>query len=231
MSIRTFILILLILTVFSCKKETIIPNQQTTFDFSYFPLTEGHTVVMKVTDINIDAPSEVYDTSIYFYKYKIDSAYTDLEGDTAFYLIREKYLDLTGFVDETDVWSAKLKNNEAIVTEENISFIKIKFPVQKNQYWNGNKYNNLDFKDFTITNISSDTVINTLSFDKVITIIQEADSSLIHKKIIEEKYAKNIGLIYKCHKDINSQSIIPNIPIESRITRGTIHIEEIFNSQ
>jgi len=59
-------------------------------------------------------------------------------------------------------------------------------------------------------------------FDSVLTVTQEADSSLIHKDYRIEQFARDTGLIYKEITTINSQEIEPGVPLEERITTGSI---------
>ncbi|MDD4150401.1 MAG: hypothetical protein PHE33_10250, partial [Bacteroidales bacterium] len=65
------------------------------------------------------------------------------------------------------------------------------------------------------------------SFDSCLTVMHDSSQSLIHLDRSYEVYAYNIGLVYKEQTYINSQEVIFEIPIEERITVGTIFIQEL----
>jgi len=195
--------------------------------YEYFPLSSGNALIYKVTEINIDKPSEIFDTSIYYLREITDIPLLDNENDTAYRI--ERYT--RNSTDDNwvihSVWSAKLTENTAEKVEENFRYVKIRFPVKTEYSWNGNIFNECESQEYHISSVNSFYQIDNFVFDSCLTIVHDSSFSLIHKDLAYEVYAYKIGLIYKEMTYLNSQEVIFDIPIEERVTTGTIYIQEL----
>jgi len=212
----------------ACNKENEIPaDVEFANDKQYFPLQTGKALVYKVTEINIDKLSDYYDTSVYYLRERTDIPFVDNEGDTAYRIERFKSQTI-GNWEISDAWEAKLTTYTAEKVEENQRFIKIKFPLAINKYWDGNLKNDLEEKNSTITSLSAKYTNGNINLDSCLSITRDSSISLISKVYDVETYAKNIGLVYKETTDINSQEVIYGVPIENRIHRGTIYYQELI---
>ncbi|MDD2386167.1 MAG: hypothetical protein PHP52_05230 [Bacteroidales bacterium] len=220
----SFIIALALFT--ACTDENPEPND-VFFGYNYFPLKTGESMIYKVTEINIDKPSNVFDTSVYFIREIVDIPLIDNENDTA-YRIERYYRE---FENEKwiihSVWTSKTTSLTAEKTEENQRFVKIRFPVKQNYTWNGNLYNDLTKQDYWISSYNTSFLHENFSFDSCLTVMHDSSKSLIHLNRAYEVYAYNVGLIYKEQTYINSQEVIYEIPIEGRVTTGTIYIQEL----
>ena len=221
-----------IITFVSCEKENIVPSDiEFAADKKYFPLETGHTLIYKVTEINIDKPSDYYDTSIYYIRERVDIPFVDNEGDTAFRIERFKSPTQNYYWQMNDVWEAKLTTYTAEKVEENQRIIKIKFPLEINKTWYGNlknetySPNNVD--TCRIASLTETYTKHNINMDSCLLITCHNVENLISKLYDCEMYAKNIGLVYKEITDINSQEVIYGVPIENRIHRGKIFIQEL----
>jgi hypothetical protein len=211
----------------SCSKENTQPKA--VFQGKeYFPLRQGDYIVYEITKINIDKPSNIYDTIVYLLKEIIDIPIIDNEEDTAYRVERYIFNPVYSNWEIQSVWQAKLSNNAAQKVEENLRFVKIHFPVHKKLQWDGNIYNELDPKTYKISDLNVPFQINQMSFDSCLFVLQDSSSSLIHKNYAVEIYAYKIGLVYKEETYINSQEVIFDVPIEQRITTGTIYKQKII---
>ena len=108
--------------------------------------------------------------------------------------------------------------------------MKIKFPTKLNSDWNGNIYNSQDSLNeyrYTITSVDIIGSVNELVFDSILTITQKDKTSIIDKIYFFEKYAYGVGLIEKQQIDIYSEDVDPSIPIEKRVTKGTMYYQKI----
>ncbi len=230
MQVRKFILFLLtaIILVASCKKDP-IDDKDVDSDKKYFPLKTGNYIIYKITEITIDAPSEYYDTVKYFIKEYVEDTIIDNQNDIAYRLERHKKINQDDPWEIYNVWQSKLINNMAHKVEENLRFVKIRFPLKIDLSWNGNVYNDMDEQKYEITELNVSKTINGHSFDHCLTVMQNDAVSLIHKELHYEIYAFNVGLIYKEHTSLNSQEVIYGVPIEERITTGTIYIQELVS--
>jgi hypothetical protein len=218
---KLFGILSIIIILSACTKEN--ENFFASLDRDYYPLESGTYNLYEVTEINIDEPSNVYDTVEYQLKELIGGAYQDDLGNTSYLLLRYKRENSNQSWDISDVWSVQYNDYRLFVTEENIRYVKMIFPLAINKTWDGNAYNTLNENDYEITNLDENFILNGQAFDSVLTVIHEADSSLIHKNYALEQFARDTGLIYKENTHINSQEIEPGVPLEERITTGTIY--------
>ncbi|HBS87238.1 MAG: hypothetical protein A2W91_03390 [Bacteroidetes bacterium GWF2_38_335] len=212
----------------SCKEKdnTDFPA----IDYSYFPVDTGKWAVYQVEEITIDSAISLYDTVRYQIKEVYESYFPDNENRRTVRIerfIREEAGDPW---EMKDVWAANLIPSSAQIVEENYRYMKIAFPANINETWNGNLYNIFDPETYEITSIDEPYSINGLNFDSVLTVTQLLDSTLIYKYHKEEKYAKNIGLISKIDLNIESQNIAyPWVPVEDRPTQATIYRQKIID--
>lgn len=195
-------------------------------DKDYYPLISGAFNVYSVTEINIDTPSEVFDTTEYQLKEMIGGTFIDDEGKQAYLMLRYKRNNNTQEWSISDVWSVQYNNQRLFITEENIRYVKMYLPLLLGKTWDGNTYNTMDETVYEITGLDEAQTINNQAFDSCLTVTQEFDSSLIHKNIVYEQFARDTGLIYKEITHLNAE-IIPGEDFENRITQGTIY-KQIF---
>lgn len=221
-----YILLIFTISLFSCENED-NNNNSVFIGKEYFPLVSGNTLIYKITEINIDKPSEIFDTTIYYLKEIIDIPLLDNENDTAYRI--ERY---TRFSSDDNwiihsVWSAKITENTAEKVEENYRYVKIRFPVRTGYTWNGNIYNECESQEYRVSSVNSYYQIGDFVFDSCLTVVHDSSSSLIHKDLDYEVYAYRIGLVYKEMTYLNSQEVIFDVPIEERVTTGTIYKQEL----
>lgn len=232
---KWYILALIIWATTACQEEpaTEPETQGACYGEGYFPLDTGRWQMYNVTEIVIDKKVDRYDTLDYQLKVIMHSEYTDTEGKTAMRM--ERYWRTADSLawEIKDVWSARLADKEASMYEENIRYVKIRLPVELYKSWDGNIYNTLDESKYMITAIDVPASVDSLQLDSTMTILHIDDESLIHKEYAYEQYARDVGLVYK--EDINLESqpgdggiIDPDIPVEERITRGTLYYQTLI---
>ena len=225
------IIIILTIFIFGCNKDnTDISKKSITYQ-DYYPTNTFQNRIYKVQKIIIDVPSEYYDTLNYYIKEVFDSVFIDAAGDTAICIKRFQRMSEDAAWQISDIWFANVYENELHIIEENIRYVKLKNPVQVDYSWDGNLYNTIDSlhsTEYWYSSINTNIVYNNLTFDSVVVITQLYDSTLIDKLVFQEKYAKNIGLIYKEEIRINSQTVTA-APIEQRITTAEIFKMQIID--
>lgn len=219
---KNIILIFSFLAVFQACKKTATFQQEKIYDYSYFPTKTGVWRTYQVTEINIDKPSNVFDTLQYFILHRYEGYYVDATNDSMLIMRRffkkndnEKWQKLNS-------WYAGIKENKAIQVEENIKYVKQIYPLELGKHWNGNIYNHSDtLNKFLYKIIALDTSlrVNNKRFDSVLIVNQRNFSSAVEKYFYEERYAKHIGLIEKQEVNIYSEQI-GTTPIEKRVSKG-----------
>ncbi len=216
-----------------CKNKT-----ETTPDvgYDYAPINIGKYVVYDVDSTIYDDFHHDTTYSKYRIKEHLAEAITDNQGRDAIKLIRyiKKYNPLVSYDNMSwvlkDVWSYTKTKTTLEVVEEDIRFTKLAFPANQGAIWNGNANNILGEWDYTYNYVNNTETINGTAFDNVLYVEQKDDKSknAIHRQFYIEKYAKNVGLVYREIKDLYSNTVTQNPngtikPVEQRIEKGIIY--------
>lgn len=197
----------------SCKddKDT-IPSPLQGFYYNFVPSEVGHAAIYDITLITKDEFTGNQDTLRYQLKELIESEFTDLSGR------KTQRLELYTRADSTqpwiisDVWTANVISDRYEKKEENISYVKLRFPLVEGNVWNGNLYNSLPEQEYSLTSLNSSSTINGMNFDSTLTVLQSDYEDLLEKSFAIEQYATGAGLIYKesvfIKKDFNNPGAI-----------------------
>src|ERR1051325_848746 len=182
-----------------CKKDE--PTQESLdFGYNYFPGEVGSYIIYRVDSIHYDI---TYDTVQYLLKEKIESSFLDNSNRPTLRIERyKKYYNDSIPYDSmqwalTDIWTATKTTTALEKKEENIIYVKLVFPAKEGKTWNGNVYNNLGEQQYEITSTDVFETINNMSFDSVATVLQNDNVNVIQNIHAEEKFARNVGLIYR----------------------------------
>ena len=217
--------------LFSCKEDEIIPGISDQY-LAYLPLMQGHWVEYNADSIvHLDIDDVYYlDTAIRTYSFQIreeiDSSFYDAEGDLAWRISR--YRRSTGsdpwvFM---NLWTAKVKQSSAQRVEDNIRFIKLSFPLDSREDWDGNAFNNYPVEEYYYEDIHESKTYGSLFFDSTLVVVQNEFISSINRIDKKEIYAKNAGMVYKVLDSLNTV----NLPNGSTvILNGTEYKLEISN--
>ena len=202
---KVFGLILLVTAILiSCSKKE-KDYVQPYLGHDYAGLVVGKYVVYDVDSFFYDNFNGMIDSSFYQIKEVVDSKFTDLEDDEAFKIVRyRKESDTTNWV-LIDVWQSKLTTTNFQKVEENVRFVKLIFPINKDATWNGNILNNETDQVYDYTSVDKIETIGGNTINNVLTVNQFEEVNLIEEKMFEEKYAKGIGMVYKKSVDLTKE--------------------------
>lgn len=210
-SIKGGLLLAAAVTLFSCNKTKSFPVD---YKYAYFPLEIGHYVIYDVDSIVFDDNTNRSDTFHYQKMHVIDSSFIDNSGREAYRLIRYHRADSSQPWFIADVWYAVRNKSSLEVVEENQRFIKLLFPPEQGQTWMGNQYLQiveenewLEDWEYSVTGADMPDNINELHFDSTVRVLQHDEENLIEKFYGEEKYAWNVGLVYKHLMELHKQNI------------------------
>lgn len=216
---KQYIIVLLVaITLFSCKKNSVNSNSNTlNYQYDYFPTTIGHWVIYKVDSITYDDFYNpiLIDTSRYYVKEQISELFNDDEGRETYIVNRYRSEVYNGEYLLFDRHVINLLSSRAEKVEDNLRFIKLVFPSFNNQKWSGNNYINststdLEFYanwEYQYMELYSTKIIGEYVFDSVMTVLQRDDENLLEKNYFEEKYVRDIGLVYKKKHSVGKQNI------------------------
>ncbi len=222
-------LVVIVLLFAACKKDKAVETVD--IGYNYFPTEVGRYVVYQVDSISYDdffSPVKI-DTAHFQLKEVIESVFTDNEGRASERIERYvRYADTLPW-SLRDVWYQTRSTTKAEKVEENVRFIKLTFPTQNNQKWNGNALNTIGTYTYEYKSVDTKKTVNGNVFDSTLTINQIVDSNLIEKKYQVEVYAKNVGMIYKRFVDVQDKGItIEPGPLSGRIDAGTDYTYRII---
>lgn len=91
------------------------------------------------------------------------------------------------------VFTARRDTDKALKTENNVTYVKMIFPVKEGLKWDGNLYNNLGNDAYEMKNVRKPF----LDYPITMTVVQQNDSTLVDLKKRIEVYAEGVGIIYQ----------------------------------
>ncbi len=202
-NIILWLISLSVFTWFSCKKESVeIP----TLSYNYFPTEKGKYIIYDVDSIYHSETDNNNDDSVFSYHFqikdKIDSSYIDLEGRVNQVRLRYHRDNDTMQWQLTEVWTQYLSSTSAYLTEDNIKYHKLSFPINSTISWNGNDSNTEDEEIYYYDYFHESDALNGLSFDSTLSVIQIDENNFVETIYGNEKYAAGVGMIYKERNDL-----------------------------
>jgi hypothetical protein len=192
---KIVVIILSIFLFFACDNfNSNLPPPQDGGNFFYPNI--GQSVVYDVEDTQFELTGK---TIIKNYQLKEVNALTfkDLEGKDALRIERYRRENDTQNWTIDSVFIAKKEIDKALKTENNVTYVKIAFPIKEGLKWNGNAYNSLGNDTYELKKVSQPFQTNGQKFDNTFTVIQQNDSTLVDLKRRIEIYAEGIGMIYQ----------------------------------
>lgn len=222
---RTLLLFLLVALAFGCK-EVKDPFQLPEYDdVPYYPLEVGRFWEYEV-DSTIYDPIEPLYSSTTLVREEVVDTFLDLQNHTWYRIERFERVSDTLPWEIKQVVAATIRGNEALRLENDLTFVKLLFPLTPFKSWNGNKY----FDPFTVVFISAEPVemfkywdyrgLATADPNRVA--IQQADSeNLLERRYALEKYARDTGLIYRELEILDDTlTLDQSIPWDQKAQRG-----------
>lgn len=189
------------LAMASCKKDPDLTMVQ--FGYEYFPIELGSYKIYLVDSIGHDLTS---DTAQFQIMEVVEEQFTDNVGNPAYRIGRYKRIT------SSDDWSFQYTIVEKRTTtfaerkEGNLSYIKMVFPINDEQTWDGNAYNFMDPWNYAYSGIGLSANLGLFNFDRSLTVNQRNSVNLVDQEIASEIYAAGIGLIHKQLIDLNIQN-------------------------
>lgn len=242
---KHFLIYMSFVTLFaSCNFDAEIEYLSLDYGYEYYPTEIGKYIIYDVDSIVFDLTSNgsVTDTTSYQVKEEIVDTTTDNAG-RIIYLIHYSTRDNS---DEDwtikKVHTAVIDDNKVERTEDNFRYVIMLFPVKKETTWNGNQLFSEDnvtitvrgetlelFKNWTSSVVDKNVreVINNQVFDDVLVIHHADYENNIERRFVEEKYARNIGLISKTMFILDTQcngnlANCIGVPWEDKAEKGFI---------
>ena len=195
------LLILAVLSFFSCKKEKLEQD----YHYDYYYLTPGRFIDYSVLEIIHDDTQLIkHDTLRYELRTLIGDTIIDNEGRIARKYLRFKRENNSFPWVQTDIWTTIMVENRAELVEENQRLIKLVFAPTESKQWNTNAFNMNPVLTVFYSDIHKSKTIGAFSFDSTLVVeIEKNEPNAIQFKRKYETYAKGIGLVSKYYKDLS----------------------------
>lgn len=239
-NINLFPLFLGLFLIVACKSKTTLEDFQVDKGFEYFPMEIGKYKEYTVDSITFDTTGLgiiVEETSTLVREEVIDT-FRDNTNRLTYQVERferkseqeEWQIHSVGYVVPTE--------NEVEVVESNLRFIKMVFPLQDGDLWDGNQY--IDpttiipikgetvevFKSWSyeVQSLGEPDVINNIAFDEVAVLTQAESENVIELRQSTEKYARGVGLVFREMMILDTQCIAgcEGQPWEDKAQKGFI---------
>jgi len=201
---RSGFLYLCLVTLFACQEDD-TSTDLVDFGYNYAPLTAGQSSVFQVDSILYDDFNNSIDTVSFQRKEEIVSDFTNDAGEKAFRIELSRRLNDTLPWRLIRVFSSSKGKVRFEKTDNNESIVLLVFPPSVYKEWDGNLLNTNTEKEFSYTTVGQAETINTISYSEVLTVLQEDEFNRIQQFFTEEKYARNIGLIYRNDKQLETE--------------------------
>lgn len=251
MKLRIFLLISLGLGLFFASCDPQDGDIDIDFGYEYFPLEIGKFVEYRLDSIIYDtvATGVIRDTTTWFSREEVKDTFRDLSEELVYRIERFQRRSESDPWEIESVYAALVgTDQQAIRIEDNFRFIKMIFPLEQGDIWDGNLF----IDDETIITIAGESVevfkawsyeldelnetaiIDNVAYDSVMTIYQAnnqegPDPNLIELRYSVEKYAKGIGLIQREMRILDTQCITDcvGVPWEDKAQKGFILFQTI----
>ena len=182
----------------SCDNDTLEPDASR-LGFTFFPLEKGLFRVYEAEEIQYSVLS--FDTTRYQLKEQVVDSFMNQTGAYTYVIHRFSRADENVPWGLDSVWTARQTPFQAISTENNVSFIKLVFPVKEDVLWDGNALNTNESDDYIIKDL-----FDIRTFDdkevRTVTVLQGDEEDLLIRDERKEIFAEHIGLVEKTFIDI-----------------------------
>lgn len=192
---KSLVSILISCLLFACDNvNSNLPLPQDGGKFFYPNV--GQSVIYDVEDIEYELTGK-FMVKTYQLKEINVLAFKDLDGKEAFKIERYRRENNTQKWMIDSVFMAKKEIDKALKFENNVTYVKIYFPIKEGLKWNGNAYNSFGNDTYELKKVNQSFQTNGQKFENTFSVVQQNDSTLVDLKRRIEVYAENIGMIYQ----------------------------------
>lgn len=204
---RLFFCLAVILTIYSCRPST---EETVSKGTEYFPIKIGDIHYYQIDTLVYDLFKKEIDTFSSLVKEEVIEKFQDATDDTVYRVELSRFSESSSNWEVFRTFERKIVDNYAIEKLDNISELKMIFPISSyktkgsSYTWNINMFNNSDPLSVKYTSIFT-------SFYNGINPYNNCVSIKLNKPTIgrvninrTEVYAKNIGLVYRFIENTNS---------------------------
>lgn len=165
-----------------------------TLGLDYYPLNVGQYRIYNVQEIQYLVTG--FDTTVFQLRETIFDSIVSTDR-TTFLIRRDTRLNAMDSWKSDSIWSVSRTSSYLAITENNIPFIKLTFPVTVGREWDGNSLNSRSSLTYYYQAIQNQ-IIDSLETDKHIrVIIEDIEENVTGVDLRSEIYVEGIGLVEK----------------------------------
>jgi hypothetical protein len=234
-------LVAIVLLFFSCNEPD--PFEPETGE-DYFPVELGRSWTYQMDSVIYDPTGLApIDTFTSFLMEEVVDTFINQAGELWYRMDRfYKASDTAEWVVK-DVVAARRGDKQALRSESNLTFIVLDYPLFEGKKWNGTSL----FSESTIVFVAGESLemfsnweyevaaVNTpetiggQAFEEVATIYQADSDFQIEYRFSQEKYAKEIGLVYRHLQILDTQNVDPSAPWAEKAEKGFILTQTLID--
>ena len=182
-----------LLLLVSCDTDSLEPDASR-LGFTFFPLEKGFFRIYDVEEIQYSVLS--FDTLRYQLKEQVVDSFLNQTDAYTYIVHRFSRPDENAPWGLDSVWTARQTPIQAISIENNVSFIKLVFPVNEDVSWDGNALNTNESDEYILQDLFNVKTINDQEV-RTLTVVQGDEEDLLIRDERKEIFAEHIGLIEK----------------------------------
>lgn len=219
-----YLLAFVLLSLAACREGTIVEELDVDYGYEYFPLEIGKYREYQVDSIvyDFDGSTPIILNTTTFVREAITDTLRDNTDDLNFVIERSTRLDASQNWTVRDIWVAKRGEAQAEQVEENLRFIKLVFPLRNGVSWDATDFFDKNQTVFVagesiqqykrwfseVLSIDQNVTVGNNSFSEVVSVSHANDENQIELRQAEEKYAKNVGLVYSRMMILDTQCVV-----------------------
>ncbi|MEM9897268.1 MAG: hypothetical protein AAF789_12945 [Bacteroidota bacterium] len=190
---KVAVLMIVLMVLFSsCNETKELDRDNLGYDF--YPLSIGNFSVYDVEEIRYLITG--FDTSNYQLREIIIDSINSID-QTSYLLRREIRQDETEPWRSDSVWVVTQTANFLSVTENNIPFMKLTFPVNSDREWDGNSLNSRNNLIYYYQQVQNAVIDSIPASDHIRVIIEDIEENVTGVDLRSEVYVRGIGLVEK----------------------------------
>lgn len=194
-SVRYSFLLLIGSILISCSESQIVSDSDR-LGLNYFPLEVGN---YRIYDV-VETRYTVLETTTNTYELKesvADSNYNS-GGNLQFIIHRSTRVDESEPWKLDSIWTAQKSTSIAVLTENNIPFVKLSFPIEHESEWDGNRLNTLGSEIYWYNAELPDTILFEVPFQNIVKVVQnDRGEDFLGVENRSETFAPDVGMIVK----------------------------------
>lgn len=212
-SIKQSILLILTTVILGCSSESLMPSLENA-GLSYFPIQVGQFYIYEMTDININLVRR--DTLRYQLREYVLDSFRNQSGGISYRVQRDVDRNDGAGWQNLSMVQITVTSSQVIVNEDNLSTIKLVFPLKDGVSWDGNSFNSSFRQLFTAEFLRSPLSVKSAVYDNAVKItLADIPENLTGIDQKYDYYAPGIGLVHSdyttlryCTRNCSAQFVI-----------------------